>query len=102
MNQAIRREFLERRDEIARICARLGVRRLEIFGSAVAGSGKRLGDLDFLFDLGDLPPRAYADAYFPLRDSLGKLFTLPVDLFTPPHLGNPYFPQRGAHHTTLP
>src|SRR5436309_12366367 len=53
MNQAIRREFLERRDEIARICARLGVRRLEIFGSAVTGAGKRPGDLDFLVDLGD-------------------------------------------------
>jgi len=101
MNQAIRREFLERRDEIARICARLGVRRLEIFGSAVAGTGKRPGDLDFLVDLGDLPPREYADAYFQLRDALGKLFNLPVDLVTPANLGNPYFRQRVEQEKTL-
>ncbi len=101
MNQAIHREFLERQDEIARICARLGVRRLEIFGSAVAGTGKRPGDLDFLVDLGDLPPREYADAYFQLRDALGKLFNLPVDLVTPANLGNPYFRQRVEQEKTL-
>lgn len=101
MNQAIRSELLQREDDIALICARLGVRRLEIFGSAATGTGKRPGDLDFLVDLGELPPHEYADAYFKLRDALGKLFDLPVDLITPANLGNPYFRQRVEQEKTL-
>ncbi len=101
MNQAIRSELLRREEDIALICARLGVRRLEIFGSAAAGAGKPPADLDFLVDLGDLPPREYADAYFKLRDALGKLFNLPVDLVTPANLPNPYFRQRVEQEKTL-
>jgi len=101
MNQAIRNELLQRQDEIARICAKVGVRRLEIFGSAADTTGKQPGDLDFLVDLGDLPPREYADAYFKLRDALGNLFNLPVDLITPANLGNPYFRQRVEQEKTL-
>jgi predicted nucleotidyltransferase len=101
MNQTVRSELFQRQDEIARICAEVGVRRLEIFGSAAGATGKRPGDLDFLVDLGDLPPREYADAYFKLHDALGKLFNLPVDLITPANLGNPYFRQRVEQEKTL-
>ena len=101
MNQAIHSELLRREEDIARICASLGVRRLEIFGSAAADTGKPPDDLDFLVDLGELPPREYADAYFKLRDALGKLFDLPVDLITPANLGNPYFRQRVEQEKTL-
>jgi len=101
MNQGIRRELMERREEIARICAKLGVRRLELFGSAATGIGGQPGDLDFIVDLGDLPPREYADAYFRLREALGKLFSVPVDLVTPAGLGNPYFRQRVEQEKTL-
>ena len=100
MNQAIRRQLLKRREEIALICARLGVRRLELFGSA-AVAAEQPGDLDFLVDLGELSPREYADAYFRLREALSKLFDLPVDLVTPANLGNPYFRQRVEQEKTL-
>ena len=100
MNRNLPEELRSRRAEIARICERLGVRRLEIFGSAVRGSG-RPGDLDLLVDLGDLAPREYAEAYFQLRESLETLFNLPVDLVTPANLGNPYFRQRVEEEKTL-
>jgi hypothetical protein len=50
---------------------------------------------------GRSPPREYADAYFQLRDALGKLFNLPADLVTPANLGNPYFRQRVEQEKTL-
>jgi predicted nucleotidyltransferase len=81
-----------RRADIARICSRLGVRRLDLFGSGTRNASPR--DLDFLADLGERPPAEYAAAYFALREELEKLFAKPVDIVTPPGLGNPHFRQR--------
>jgi predicted nucleotidyltransferase len=100
MNPQLPAELASRTQEIARICARLGVRRLEVFGSAARGAGHP-ADLDFLVDLGELPPRQYAEAYFQLRASLEALFHLPVDLVTPANLENPYFRQRVEREKTL-
>jgi predicted nucleotidyltransferase len=92
-------EVETRRKQIAEICARLGVRRLELFGSAARGATPR--DLDFLVDLGERPPAEYAAVYFSLREELEKLFARPVDLVTPPGLANPYFRQRVEQEKTL-
>jgi predicted nucleotidyltransferase len=90
-----------RRAEISRLCEQLGVRRLELFGSAATGAGAGARDFDFLVDLGDLAPRAYAEAYFRLRESLEMLLQIPVDLVTPANLENPYFRERVEQEKTL-
>ncbi|MFY9316343.1 MAG: nucleotidyltransferase domain-containing protein [Burkholderiales bacterium] len=88
----MRAEIDSRRREIADLCRRFGVRRLELFGSgALEDSRAALADLDFLVDLGEPPPPAYADAYFGLRESLEALFGRPVDLVTAPSVLNRYF-----------
>lgn len=46
---ALPAEIESRRADIARICARLGVRRLELFGSGTRSASPR--DLDFLAGL---------------------------------------------------
>jgi predicted nucleotidyltransferase len=92
-------EIEARRTEIARICARLGVRRLELFGSGTRSASPR--DLDFLADLGDRPPAEYAATYFALREELESLFAKPVDIVTPPALTNPFFRQRVEQEKTL-
>ena len=99
MNAALRTEIDSRRAEVAAICAKLGVRRLESFGSGTRSASPR--DLDFLVDLGDRPPAEYAAAYFALREQLEALFARPVDLVTPPGLANPYFRQRVEQEKTL-
>lgn len=99
MNATLAKEFESRRAEIARICAELGVRRLELFGSGTRSASPR--DLDFLVDLGERPPGEYAAAYFALREHLERLFARPVDLVTPPGLANPYFRQRVEQEKTL-
>lgn len=74
------------------LCRDLGVRRLELFGSAARGESPR--DLDFLVDLGDKEPGEYASTYFELLERLTELFAQPIDLITPANLGNPYFRER--------
>jgi len=95
----VAKEIQARRAEIAAMCARLGVRRLELFGSGTHSASPR--DLDFLVDLGDRPPGEYAATYFALREQLEALFARPVDLVTPPALANPYFRQRVEQEKTL-
>jgi hypothetical protein len=99
MNETLTAEIESRRAQIAEICARLGVRRLELFGSGTRSSSPR--DLDFLVDLGDRPPAAYSAAYFALREQLESLFAKSIDLVTPPGLANPYFRQRVEQEKTL-
>ena len=80
------------------LCRRFGVRRLDLFGSAATGGSFDPGrsDLDFLvaFDDDDLPPSAYAEAYFGLHAALEELFGRPVDLLTEPALANPHLRRR--------
>ena len=92
-------EIENHRAEISIICQQLGVRRLELFGSALDSDSPR--DLDFLLDLGVRPPADYATAYFSLQEKLQELFALPVDLVTLPGLKNPYLRQRVEQTKTL-
>ena len=89
---AMNHDIAARHGQIADVCAQLGIRRLELFGSVARGEPAH--DLDFLVELGDRPPAEYARTYFALRERLTELFACSVDLVTPPALQNPYFRQR--------
>jgi predicted nucleotidyltransferase len=81
-----------RRMEIAELCRRLHVRRLDAFGSAVKGGFDPLAsDLDFLVEFEPLPPAEYAEAYFSLKEGLEAIFGRPVDVINPTSVENPYF-----------
>lgn len=82
----------EKRDEIERLCAHYGVRRLELFGSAAGGDFEpERSDLDFLVEFQDLPLDRYADSYFGLLFALEDLFGRHVDLVMTSAIRNPYF-----------
>ncbi len=82
----------EKREEIGRLCARYGVRRLELFGSAAAGDFDRdRSDLDLLVEFQDLPLDRYADSYFGLPFALEDLFGRHVDQVMTSAIRNPYF-----------
>lgn len=55
-------ELAQRREELAELCRRFGVRRLEVFGSAATGAFDAESDFDFLveFDRSD----RYFDQFF--------------------------------------
>lgn len=85
------------RKEVAALCRRTGAQRLDAFGSVVrADFDPAMSDLDFLVELGDVPPADYAQAYFTLKEGLELLFGRPVDLVTGSSLANPYFRERIA------
>jgi predicted nucleotidyltransferase len=84
-------------NELAALCERFGVRRLEVFGSAAGEGGERFdpsrSDLDFLVDFAPASPAEMADRYFGLLEELGMLFGRPVDLVMTAAIKNPYFLQ---------
>lgn len=83
--------------DIAVLCRLAGARSLDLFGSAVREDfDPKRSDLDFVVEFGELPPVAYADAYFSLKEGLERLFARPVDLVTDRAIRNPYFRQRLA------
>ena len=85
------RLIADRQSEIAALCRRFRVRRLEVFGSAVTGSfDPAKSDVDFLVEFGDLRQGEWADAYFGLLEGLEALLDRPVDLVTVGAVTNPY------------
>jgi predicted nucleotidyltransferase len=79
-------------DQIADLCRRFHVQRLELFGSAVgARFDRERSDLDFLVEFLPLAAGEHADSYFGLRESLSSLLSRPVDLVMVRAIHNPYF-----------
>lgn len=77
--------------EIAELCRRYGVQRLDLFGSA-ARAGEAPRDFDFLVDFGSPhSPSGAADRYFGLLEGLQALLGKPVDLVVTDTVRNPYF-----------
>lgn len=74
------------------LCARYGVRRLELFGSGVRGDfDPNTSDLDFLVEFLPQGPGQYANTYFGLKEDLEALFGRTVDLVMESAVANPYF-----------
>ena len=82
----------DKREEIAALCQRHRVRRLDVFGSAASGDfDPQTSDLDFLVEFHPLEPGQRAEAYFGLLESLAVLLARPVDLVMRRAIENPYF-----------
>ncbi len=80
------------RPALEQLCRRFHVQRLGAFGSATdTARFNDNSDLDFLVEFEEMPPAAYADAYFGLLAALVALYGRPVDLVTAGSLRNPYF-----------
>ncbi|MCG3181336.1 MAG: hypothetical protein BIFFINMI_03723 [Phycisphaerae bacterium] len=81
-----------RRAELADLCVRHHVKRLEVFGSAARGEDfdAARSDLDFLVEFVDNPPCQGLDLYFGLKDELEELFGRSVDLVMPVAVENRY------------
>lgn len=82
----------QHRSDIAQLCRRHGVRRLDLFGSAAtADFDVERSDLDFLVDFLESRPQGAADRYFGLLDGLQEMLGRPVDLVMRNAIHNPYF-----------
>lgn len=76
----------DRRAEVAAICERRGVERLDLFGSASVAEGggfdPKVSDLDFVVSFERRDPPELFDRYFGLKEDLEALFGRGVDLVT--------------------
>lgn len=85
----------DRQEAITALCQRTGVRRLDLFGSAVRSDFDPLhSDLDFVVVLDDQPAVDYSNAFFALKEGLEGLFQRPVDLVVERAIRNPFFRRR--------
>jgi len=77
--------------EIAELCRRYDVRRLELFGSATTDAfDPRTSDFDFLLDFKASASNLF-DRYFGLKESLEALYGREVDLVMVGAMHNPYY-----------
>ena len=81
-----------RRAEIAGICRRFQVRRLEVFGSAARGTDfdPARSDFDFVVEFDPSVKAGLFDTYFPFKEALEALFGRNVDLVEEGAVENPY------------
>ena len=82
----------DKREELAELCRRYGVLRLEVFGSAARGVDfdPEASDADFLVEFDpdiDLPP---LEQFFGLVDALREELGRPVDMVENHEFRNPY------------
>ena len=85
-------ELIEaRRADIEALCRALGVRRLDVFGSALGSTFTDTSDVDVLVEFGDSSPAGAFDTYFALKEGLERTLGRRVDLVTMTAVRNPYF-----------
>ncbi len=87
-------ELIQRlQPEIAAICRRQGIHRLDVFGSAATGQfDPQDSDVDFIAEFDDSSPSGgLLDRYLELATRLEALLGTAVDIITPRSLRNPYF-----------
>ena len=88
--------------KLSELCARYGVNRLEVFGSAARGNfDPKHSDVDFLVDFAEKHPLGAFERYFGLKEALEQLFQRPVDLVEEKAIRNPYFHQAIAQDKVL-
>jgi predicted nucleotidyltransferase len=82
----------QHQEQITALCKRFGVKRLELFGSAVRSDfNPTKSDLDFFVEFVNYDIPAIADDWFGLQEELQKLLGKQVDLVTLRTASNPYF-----------
>ncbi len=94
MNKVVLQNLEKRREQLARLCEKFGVERLELFGSATGKSFQvDRSDLDFLVVFKRDAQGLIVDRFLGLAEALEQLFGCPVDLLTERMVRNPYFRQ---------
>lgn len=81
---------LRKKIEIAGLCQKFKVERLDLFGSAVNGEFHDASDYDFLVRFQSIPLQDYFENFIGLQIALEKLLGRNVDLQEAQTLKNPY------------
>jgi predicted nucleotidyltransferase len=83
--------------QIAELCRRFGVARLDVFGSATTEQfAPGQSDIDFIVRFTDVDSPGIARRFVGLAEALEQLLERPVDLLSDQPFANPYFAQSVA------
>lgn len=89
----------QHRAQIAELCRRYRVQKLELFGSAASGEfDSTRSDLDFFYEFAENDLTNIADRFFDLKEQLEILLGRKVDLVSARHSKNPYFLEEANRH----
>jgi len=89
----------QHRAEIAELCRRFAVKRLDLFGSAASGDfAPATSDIDFFYEFDKRDVSRLADRFFGLQEELEKLLGVSVDLVSAKDVTNPYFLEVANRH----
>jgi len=92
----------EKIPDIAAVCRRRRVKRLEVFGSAIGDAfDPNTSDIDFIVEFERMSPPEHTESYFGLAEDLEALFGRPVDLIEPSAIRNPFFRQSVEENEVL-
>ena len=81
--------------QIEVLCRALGVRRLDLFGSAAEGTfDPETSDVDVLAEFIGGDGFDYFGTYFTLKEGLEEILGRPVDVVSATSIRNPYFRER--------
>lgn len=82
----------DRRADVAELCRRFRVRRLDVFGSAARGTDFEPGrsDLDLLVEYERDEPAPSLSEFLAFREALSSLLGGPVDLLVATAVRNPF------------
>jgi uncharacterized protein len=91
MDHPLPAQVADASEALAALCREFGVRRLDVFGSAVDGRfDPQSSDLDFVADFEGARRPGYFRAYMGFRRALAELFGREIDLLTEASIVNPY------------
>jgi uncharacterized protein len=89
----------QHRPQIAELCRKHDVKRLELFGSAATDAfDPGTSDLDFFVEFLSYETPTIADQWFGLQEDLQQLFHCDIDLTSLRTAKNPYFLQIANRH----
>ena len=89
----------QNRPQIAELCRKHRVKRLELFGSAASGDfDPASSDIDFFYEFDASDMADLADRFFGLKEDLERLLAAQVDLVSAADVTNPYFLQVANRH----
>jgi predicted nucleotidyltransferase len=89
----------QHREQIAALCRRYRLKRLELFGSAASGAfDPGHSDIDFFYEFDPSDTDGLADRFFGLKEDLERLLGVNVDMVSAPDATNPYFLQVANRH----
>ena len=83
-------EIEKYKDKIEQLCRKYGIKRFELFGSAVTHDFNTTSDVDCLIDFVE-DGGNYFNRYFDFKSDLEILFGRSVDLVVSKAIRNPYF-----------